>query len=708
MILTGENNSFETSIPAKNEFKIKTSAKAFKILSDSLYSNKSKSIIRELSCNAYDSHVAANKKTIPFLVKLPTIFEKTFTIRDYGTGLSKNDVETLYTTYFESTKNDSNDFIGALGLGSKSPFSYTDTFSIISYYNEMKYSYVATLINGFPTLMELSEENTTEMNGMEISFSVKDENFRDFEYYAKEVFEIFETRPIINTTFNFTDFDTVYLQYEHFAFRKSSSTKIFAVQGNVSYPIDISLIETSDTFKKFKQNGIGSLYINFNIGKLDVSPSRESLSYNEETKKNIQEKIDYLEKTLEKQLIFLIKEQKTIFQFLNHYEFFRKNHFFKYYLPKNVLENKNNYFTHIEIEILKKMNINLPVDDYKTECYLYSYDKRNKITYNNRYGSKIAPVDILYEKGIEKVIFLYIDTQKNNVKNIKKLFEDGYKKIFLLVGNIKVIEYLETFFCETINLEYNSKLSEKKVRTKKNYENSYFLKLNEYKNFVPTKKSDIDTEKVKFYIPYYNQEPVLDFESLIPINVQRIVFVYQYLFKNKTIELYGIRKSGLTSTIKKDKTWINIQEYLKNEINKKTFQRKYFYTNTSNNYMVTKNNTNVMDYIAKKTTHSGFKKLVKSFEIFEKKQEKNDFEYRNFISKINNVVSPDTSEFMNKYCISKTNDKQCIYFLKQYPLLSHFFSKTVNFNVYYLSDNEKNILDDYISYLETKEKKNGK
>jgi hypothetical protein len=72
------------------------------------------------------------------------------------------------------------------------------------------------------------------------------------------------------------------------------------------------------------------------------------------------------------------------------------------------------------------------------------------------------------------------------------------------------------------------------------------------------------------------------------------------------------------------------------------------------------------------------------------------------------VVSPDTSEFMNKYCISKTNDKQCIYFLKQYPLLSHFFSKTVNFNVYYLSDNEKNILDDYISYLETKEKKNGK
>ena len=97
------------------EFRIRNSAKAFNILSSGLYANKVKAIVRELSCNAVDSHAAAGKHDTPFDVHLPNQLEPWFAIRDYGTGLSHEQVTNIYTTYFESTKTASNEFIGALG-----------------------------------------------------------------------------------------------------------------------------------------------------------------------------------------------------------------------------------------------------------------------------------------------------------------------------------------------------------------------------------------------------------------------------------------------------------------------------------------------------------------------------------------------------------------------------------------------------------------
>ena len=111
------------------------SAKAFSILSSGLYANKIRAIIRELSTNAYDSHVAAGCADRPFEVHLPTSLEPWFSVRDYGVGLSHQQVVNIYTTYFESTKTGSNDFVGALGLGSKSPFSYTENFGVTAVQN---------------------------------------------------------------------------------------------------------------------------------------------------------------------------------------------------------------------------------------------------------------------------------------------------------------------------------------------------------------------------------------------------------------------------------------------------------------------------------------------------------------------------------------------------------------------------------------------
>ena len=160
-------------LPSK-EFSIKASPVAFDILSSKLYSDPILAIVRELLTNAYDSHKAADNLETPIHLNIPNYMNQNLIIRDYGTGLSKEDVLTLYTTFFDSTKSSSNDFTGCFGLGSKTPFSYTSSFTVNSYFNGTKYNFIATKKNGYPNIIQIKEESTEEHNGLEITIPVND------------------------------------------------------------------------------------------------------------------------------------------------------------------------------------------------------------------------------------------------------------------------------------------------------------------------------------------------------------------------------------------------------------------------------------------------------------------------------------------------------------------------------------------------------
>ena len=82
----------------------------FNILRNQLYSNKPLAVLREVSCNAQDANIEAKSKR-PFEVKLPTKLDPTLTIRDFGNGLSSEDIKNLYCFYGESTKRESNSAI---------------------------------------------------------------------------------------------------------------------------------------------------------------------------------------------------------------------------------------------------------------------------------------------------------------------------------------------------------------------------------------------------------------------------------------------------------------------------------------------------------------------------------------------------------------------------------------------------------------------
>jgi hypothetical protein len=266
------------------EFRIRNSAKAFNILSSGLYANKIKAIIRELSCNAIDSHTAAGN-TQPFEVHLPTTLEPWFSIRDFGTGLSHDQVTKIYTTYFESTKTESNEFIGALGLGSKSPFSYTDNFTVTAIQNGRKGIYSAFINDvGVPSIALMGDEQVTESNGVEVKFSVNDRY--DFSKFADEAQSVYRWFPVLPTikgniiTVNSVVYETkdiitgVHSLEDSYGRGRNPSV---AVMGNIAYPIEVPQAE--QVLEGVHQLLKCGLVIEFGIGELDFQASREGLSY---------------------------------------------------------------------------------------------------------------------------------------------------------------------------------------------------------------------------------------------------------------------------------------------------------------------------------------------------------------------------------------------------------------------------------------------
>jgi hypothetical protein len=327
-------------VRSESGFTIAQTSKMFKILSDSLYSDKVMAVIRELSTNAYDSHISAGNKN-PFKVILPTSANPSFTVRDYGTGLSQADMENLYTTYGASNKNDSNDFVGCLGLGSKSPFAYTKSFTTSSYFNGTKYTYIAAIDDsGVPTLNLFNTCETDEANGLEISFAVKNHDFTEFTSKAIRIFHYFRMKPIIEGGLGNNLQDHKYsntnivisgngwrvcrlnndTQYYPNNYHRIDSG-VVAIMGNIAYPVQTAQIigqekedqpdhiakwnrafqkADIDSWKSFVTEIINSglyLELDFGIGELEMDVSREGLQYTKSVIKSLRQKTQeiYLE-----------------------------------------------------------------------------------------------------------------------------------------------------------------------------------------------------------------------------------------------------------------------------------------------------------------------------------------------------------------------------------------------------------------------------
>jgi hypothetical protein len=402
---TPANEAIVSNVSGIGEFRIRNSAKAFSILSSGLYANKIRAIIRELSCNAYDSHVAAGKKNVPFDVHLPNSIQPHFSIRDYGVGLSHDQVINIYTTYFESTKTTSNEFIGALGLGSKSPFSYTDNFTVTAIKNGRKGIYTAFINDvGVPSIALMMEEDTDEPSGVEVRFAVSSHNdFSKFIQEASYVYQYFDLKPVITGHSSF-QFST--LSYESrdiipgvHALKGQYSSKSIAVMGNIAYPIDVPSNNNLDNLDNLLNC---SLEIQFEIGELDFQASREGLSYIPSTVEAIKNKLKAINSSLAD---VIAREANKIENLWDRSIFLAEKHKTKLWnsaVKKYILDNKLPTFDIIAStlylypktfkmkvdDLAKNWNISIQKKTYYSDSTIHSISPENNYEYDQS-GNRI-------------------------------------------------------------------------------------------------------------------------------------------------------------------------------------------------------------------------------------------------------------------------------------------------------------------------------
>ena len=270
------------------------SSKPFRIISTIVYKDRIRAIIRELSCNAYDSHKESGIAEKPFEVHLPTRHDPYFSVRDFGAGISPEKMESVYCTYFRSTKEDKPDQIGSLGLGSKSPLCYTNSFSVTSYTNGMRHHYVIFFDEkDIPTIKLLSSEPSNEETGLEVKVPLANTNdISAFPKSASEIFYHFNVRPkITGTECNIPEKETI-LSGDNWKYvSKSSSGSATAIMSQVSYPIDWrSIPNLSPKISRILENQ--NIEIEFPNNSLSFMAGRDDLTYDKKTCKALIEAAD--------------------------------------------------------------------------------------------------------------------------------------------------------------------------------------------------------------------------------------------------------------------------------------------------------------------------------------------------------------------------------------------------------------------------------
>lgn len=268
-------------------FKIANTAHMMEILSKRLYSNPELAVCRELVCNALDAHVAAGNKQ-PVEITLPDwTNDFRFIVKDFGTGLSEEAVMNLYTTYGASTKQSSNDFIGCLGIGSKSPFAVTEEFSVVSRYQGIATTYHCYKQKGMPVCTKLSEVATDEHNGMTITVPFKENSCGSFNSYAKEFFKGVNKELVkVSSTIPLEFFEdcTFEVQYKAKSLpygvyvREEYYGDNYVRMGQVLYKIPSQWVRDSSMCSNYKST------LDAPIGTFTIAASRENIEENDTNK----------------------------------------------------------------------------------------------------------------------------------------------------------------------------------------------------------------------------------------------------------------------------------------------------------------------------------------------------------------------------------------------------------------------------------------
>jgi hypothetical protein len=294
MKLTQNNNTLETNSTGESKsFGIGNASVVIEILRNKLYENKIQTLVQEYICNARDAMREVGKGN-DFQITMPTRLQPTFKVRDFGPGISPDRMENVFRLYGASTKRDNNHQTGGFGIGAKSAWSYTDSFTVVTIFNGTRRTYVChTGRNNEGSLDLTSEAHTDEANGTEIQVAVKQNDIGEFQTSVYRAIYFWESRPEVKGANEATPTLTAGYKISanietidknmlpHFVGMNYHDKAIVVIDG-VPYPMTSKLLAKATRLAKFLDESLRKVaVIHLPNGIVDVSASRESISDNQ-------------------------------------------------------------------------------------------------------------------------------------------------------------------------------------------------------------------------------------------------------------------------------------------------------------------------------------------------------------------------------------------------------------------------------------------
>lgn len=260
-----------------------------------LYSTPQTAVLREYVSNAVDSHKKAGVTT-PIKITLPTHAYPNLVVRDFGVGMTRDEVVEVYASYGNSTKRDNNDEIGGFGLGAKSALALANRFDVVSIKDGARFEfYIEKNVQGAPKLYFVSETETDESSGVEVTIPYGNYTFKESvveEFFVGSPSGSLEIDGVLNgkSVYKLNQFHSIVgASGENLGWLKKTaeytSDNVKVLIGGVAYNLDRYKFLYKPESKTFEAlNGFNSIvYVNIPIGTVDLTPSREELIYSDRT-----------------------------------------------------------------------------------------------------------------------------------------------------------------------------------------------------------------------------------------------------------------------------------------------------------------------------------------------------------------------------------------------------------------------------------------
>lgn len=303
----------------------------FDILRNKLYSDIKTSIAREISCNARDANRESGNKNTAIKIQLPNILDNNYIISDCGIGISPSRMNDIYRNYGNSTKRDSNEYVGFFGLGSKTPWAYSSQFSIKTTSKENNISTTRTYLlyidkSKIGTISLVKEELLNLPTGTDIIIPIEEKDFEEFATATLNATKFWDIKPILSGrsplpeyTYNFGALLAEGSNWKVYANNKrtwpyTDPESVCLIDG-IAYNIDVSHIAQEDHWI-FRNH----VHFYFGIGDLTLSASRESLQYDEKTVKLLQSRVDEFKKEFSEQFNAILESKPTYKEAVQFYE----------------------------------------------------------------------------------------------------------------------------------------------------------------------------------------------------------------------------------------------------------------------------------------------------------------------------------------------------------------------------------------------------